>query len=180
MRALRQIRLLRTTSIASSLAALGWGLMMIGFPRYAARTLDAGAHAGGYLWAAMAFGSTVGTFVLAGAPSPRRISRSYFILGLSALTWPLVHELALGMALVGLTGFLEGPAYSGSIAIRQRYTPAAVRAQVQTTITGVALVAASAGAAIGGLFDDPLPLFVAFVVINVLAAFTASRGGASA
>jgi hypothetical protein len=113
MRALHRIRILRATTIASTLAALGWGLMAVGFPLYAARTLNAGAHAGGYLW--LALGSIVGTFALAGPPSPRRIALSYGILGLSALSWPLVHALAPAIALVGLTGFLEGPAYAGSI-----------------------------------------------------------------
>ena len=94
--------------------------MMVGFPLYAARTL----HAGGYLWAALALGSIVGTFALAGGPSPRRIALSHGILGLSALAWPLAHALTL----VGLTGLLEGPAYSGSIAVRQRHTPPAIRA----------------------------------------------------
>jgi MFS family permease len=176
-RALRAAGLLRATTMASTLAAFGWGLMMVGFPLYAARTLHAGAHAGGYLWAALAAGSIIGTFALAGLPSPPRIASSYAILGVSALAWPLVHELALGIALVGLTGFLEGPAYSGSIAVRQRYAPPAVRAQLQTTISGIALVAASAGAALGGLFHRPLTLFIAFVVINALAALTVIRAG---
>jgi MFS family permease len=176
MRALRRIRLLRATTIASTLAAFGWGLMMVGFPLYAARTLHAGAHAGGYLWAALALGSIVGTFALAGRPSPRRIALSYGILGLSALAWPLAGSLVPAIMLVGLTGFLEGPAYSGSIAVRQRYTPSTVRAQVQTTISGIALVAASAGAVIGGLFHEPLTLVIAFAAINALAALTAASG----
>jgi MFS family permease len=175
--ALRGIRVLRATTIASTLAALGWGLMMVGFPLYAARTLQAGAHAGGYLWAALALGSIVGTFALAGRPSPRRIALSYGILGLSALAWPLVHALAPAIALVGLTGFLEGPAYSGSIAVRQRYTPPPIRAQLQTTISGIALVAASAGAAIGGIFHRPLTLVIAFTAINALAALSAAGAG---
>jgi MFS family permease len=173
LRALRHIPLIRATAAASTLAALGWGLMAVGFPLYAARTLHAGAHSGGYLWAALALGSTIGTFALAGEPSPRRMGISYGVLGISALAWPLVHELALGIALIGFTGFLEGPAYSGAIAVRQRHTPPAVRAQLQTTVNGVALVAVSAGAAIGGLFHRPLVLIIAFTVINLLAATTA-------
>jgi MFS family permease len=169
-RALRAAGLLRATTVAGTLAAFGWGLMMVGFPLYAAKTLHAGAHAGGYLWAALALGSIIGTFALAGQPSPTRIALSYGILGLSALAWPVVHELALGIALVGLTGFLEGPAYSGSIAVRQRYAPPAIRAQLQTTISGIGLVASSAGAAIGGLSHHPFTLFVLFVAINALAA----------
>lgn len=174
-RALTGIQVLRATAIASTLAAFGWGMMMVGFPLYASRTLHAGAHAGGYLWAALALGSIIGTFVLAGQPAPRRMAASYAILGLSALAWPLVHELALGIALVGLTGFLEGPAWSGSIAIRQRHTPPAVRAQLQVTLTGIGLVAAAAGSVVGGVAHRPLPLFIAFTAINLVAAFGLSR-----
>jgi len=177
-RALARNRVLRATGWASTLAAFGWGLMTIGFPLYAARTLHAGTHAGGYLWAAMATGSILGTFVLAGTPTLRRLGLSYGILGLSALLWPAADTLVLGIALVGLTGFLEGPAYSGTIALRQRLTPPAVRAQVMTTLTGVGLLAASAGAVIAGLIHEMTPLIIGFTAINALAALTAIRSHA--
>ena len=173
--ALARNPVLRATGAAGTLAAFGWGLMTIGFPLYAARTLHAGTNAGGYLWAGMALGSILGTFVLRGSPSRRRISLSYAILGLSALVWPLAHELTFGTLLVTLTGFLEGPAYSGTIALRQRHTPPAVRAQVMTTLTGIAMVAASAGAAIGGVVHQILPLVIAFAVINAAAALTSAK-----
>ncbi|MGB7195480.1 MAG: hypothetical protein WBD81_18660, partial [Collimonas pratensis] len=92
----------------------------------------------------------------------------------SALLWPLAGTLAAGIALIGLTGFLEGPAYSGTIALRQRHVPPAVRAQVMITFTSVALVAASAGTWLGGLFKRPLPAIIAFVAINQLAAISAA------
>jgi MFS family permease len=168
---------LRATGAASALAAFGWGLMGLGFPLYAAHWLHAGAHAGGYVWAAMATGSIIGTFVLAGPPSPRRIGASYGILGMSALLWPLGGALAVGLLLVGFTGFLEGPAYSGTIALRQRHTPAAVRAQSMTTITGLALVAASVGSAVGGAVHSLIPLIAMFTAVNLVAAATAAWTG---
>ena len=166
--------LLRATALGSTLAASGWGLMVVGFPLYAARTLHAGAHAGGYLWAAMAFGSILGTFGLAGTPSRRRVAISYSVLGCSALLWLAVDQLWLGLVLICLTGFLEGPAYSGTIALRQRHIPPVVRAQVMITFTSVALVAGSAGTWLGGLVKRPLPAIVAFVAINQLAALSAA------
>jgi MFS family permease len=173
---LRRSRILRTTGISSVLAAFGWGLMAVGFPLYAARDLHAGVHAGGYLWAAMALGSTVGTFVLRRDPSPARIAASYGVLGCSALLWPLAGSLAPGVALIMLTGALEGPAYSGTIALRQRHAPAAVRAQLMTTLVGFSIVASSSGAAIGGVVHSVWPLIAAFVVVNASAALVASRG----
>ena len=179
LRALARDRPLRATGMASILAAFGWGLMAVGFPLYAARTLHAGAHAGGYLWAAMASGSIIGTFALAGAPSARRVALSYVAVGASALLWPLANVLVAGIALICLTGIVEGPAYSGTIAIRQRRTPPAVRAQVMTTLTGLALVASSAGAALSGVVHEVFPAIIAFTAINAAAALAASRMGAS-
>ena len=179
-RALIHNRVLSATVIASSLAAFGWGMMAIGFPLYAARTLNSGTHAGGYLWAAVGAGSIAGTFGLRAAASLRRIAAYYVILGLSALLWPLVHELALGVALVGLTGFLEGPAYSDTIALRQRLTPPAVRAQVMTTIGGFTIVAAAAGSAAGGLVHEIWPLVIGFTAVNLIAAVSAARASRAA
>jgi MFS family permease len=164
---------LLATSFCGSLAAFGWGLMLVGFPVYAVQQLHSRAHASGYLWAAVAAGSILGTFVLHGPPTLRRVGFSYGILGLSALLWPLAETLWAGIALIGMTGFLEGPAYSGTIALRQRHAPAAVRAQVMTTLTGVSGLTIAAGAALGGVVHDPLTLIVVFTVINLIAASSA-------
>ena len=176
LRALARERVLRAAGVASTLATFGWGLMNIGFPLYAVRVLHAGAHASGYMWAAVAAGSITGTFVLAGQPSLRRIGLSYLALGVSALAWPLAHALVLGVALIAVTGFLEGPAYSGTIALRQRHAPPAVRAQVMTTLGAANLVAVSAGAAIAGAVDAAVPVILVFFAVNVAAAVAAWRG----
>ena len=175
MRALLRTPVLRASGGAATLAAFGWGLMAIGFPLYALRTLNAGAHAGGYLWAAMAFGSLLGTFVLAGRPSRRRVATSYAVLGMSALLWPLADSLWPGIILVGLTGFIEGPAFSGTVALRQRYTPPAVRAQVMMTLNGVALVASAGGSVLAGAIDELTPMLIAFTLINLLASLVTAR-----
>lgn len=70
--ALARLPVLRTTAIASSLATFGWGLMLVGFPLYAVRMLHAPAHTSGYLWAAVAGGSILGTFGWRGDCSLRR------------------------------------------------------------------------------------------------------------
>jgi MFS family permease len=168
--ALRRQRVLLATSFSSSLAAFSWGLMLVGFPLYAAHTLHTASHASGYLWAAVAGGSITGTFVLHGPPKLRRVGLSYGILGLSALLWPLAGSLAVGIALIGFTGFLEGPAYSGTIALRQRHAPPAARAQVMTTVASISQLTLSAGAALGGAIHDPTTLIVMFVAVNLIAA----------
>ena len=172
LRALARERVLLATSFSSSLAAFGWGLMLVGFPLYAVQTLHSPAHTSGYLWAAVAAGSILGTFVLHGPPRLRRVGFSYGILALSALLWPLAETLAVGVALIGLTGFLEGPAYSGTIALRQRHAPPAVRAQVMTTVTSFSGLTMAGGAALGGVIHDPLALIIVFAAINLIAAAT--------
>ena len=84
LRALAKERVLRATSVSSSLAGFGWGLMYVGFPLYAVQILHSPAHTSGYPWAAVAGGSILGTFVLHGPPVLRRVGLSYAILGLSA------------------------------------------------------------------------------------------------
>lgn len=176
LRALRQERMLRAPGLAALLATFGWGLMNLGFPLYATHVLHAGAHASGYMWAAVGAGSAIGTFVLAGPVTLPRIGRSYLTLGISALLWPLVHAAILGIALIGLTGFLEGPAYSGTLALRQRHAPAGVSAQIITTLGAASQVAVSAGAAAAGLIGSAFVAIVGFAAINLLAALVAWRG----
>jgi MFS family permease len=168
-------RLLRNISGASALANFSWGLMTIAFPLYAVRQLHAGAPASGYLWAAVALGSIIGTFALDGTPSARRVGLSYGALALSALLWPLAGTLLVGFALITLTGFMEGPAYAGTIALRQRHVPAAVRGQVFNTLGSLSMGAISLGSAVGGLLQRPVTTIFAFAAINLAAAAIASR-----
>jgi MFS family permease len=147
--------------------------MLVVLPLYAVQTLHSPAHTSGYLWAAVAAGSILGTFVLHGPPGLRRVGLSYGILALSALLWPLAGTLAVGVALIGLTGFLEGPAYSGTIALRQRHAPPAVRAQVMTTVSSFSGLTIAGGAALGGVIHDPLALIIVFTAINLIAASAA-------
>jgi MFS family permease len=172
LRALGKDRVLRATGLASTFAMLGWGLMAIGYPLYARRTLHVGANAGGYLWAALAVGSIVGTFALRGEATLRRIAISYTLLCLSALAWLAARDLTTAIAVVALSGVLEGPAFVGTVLIRQRYPPPAVRAQVNTTIASVGLAASALGSLIGGVLHHPVPIIVAFMVVNLLAAAT--------
>jgi hypothetical protein len=127
--------------------------------------------------AAVAAGSILGTCVLHGPPGLRRVGFSYGSLGLSALLWPLAGSLTVGIALIGFSGILEGPAYSGTIALRQRHAPPAARAQVMTTVASISQLMLSAGAALGGAIHDPTTLIVIFVAVNLIAAAGAvSRG----
>ena len=177
MRALAREPVLRASAGASALAAFGWGLLSVGFPLYATGTLHVTANASGYLWAAVGLGSIIGTFVVRGERTPRRMAASYALLGVSAVFWLLAGDLAAGIVLVCLTGVLEGPAFAGSVAIRQRYPPPAVRAQVISTIMSVTLTASALGSAAGGAARNPATIVGLFVVINLLAAACMAAAG---
>jgi MFS family permease len=173
-RALLTNPILIRTGAASFLAMAGWGLMIVGFPLYAARLLHAGAHGGGYLWAGLAIGSILGTFALARPVSLRRVGASYAALGLSSLLWLAAGSLAAGVALVTFTGLLEGPAYSGTITLRQRHTPPTLRAGTMSTLNAFTLMASAGGSALAGLIDRPVTLVLIFLGVNLLAAMVAS------
>lgn len=173
VRAILASPILRRAGMATTLAVFGWGLMIVGFPLYASHQLHAGAHSGGYLWAGLALGSIIGTFLLSGTPTLRRAGLSYLALAISALLWPLAGSLLAGVLLVTLTGVLEGPAYSGTIALRQRHTPAALRSAVMNTLNGATFAASSVGAAVAGAVARPVTLVFIFTGVNLLAAATA-------
>jgi MFS family permease len=154
MRALRERRLLRGAIAANSLGAFSWGLMTVGFPVYASHALGAGHNAAGYLWAAVAIGSIVGTFALARGPDPRRMAVSYAAFGVSALLWPLAGSLAAGFCLILFTGLLEGPAFSGAVALQQRLAPDRARTAVLNTGQSITTAAMAVGQAVGGVTVD--------------------------
>jgi hypothetical protein len=74
----------------------------------------------------------------------------------------------------GVLLILEGPAYSGTIALRQRHSPPEARAQVLTTVSGITGLALSAGAVAGGAIHDPLGLILLFTAVNLVAAVSAA------
>jgi MFS family permease len=175
-RALIGHRLLRDTLVGSVLANVSWGLMIIVFPLWAEGELHGRASAGGYLWAALAGGSVVGIFARPGPPSRARVARSYLLLGLSAALWRLAGSVPAAVGLVLLSGILEGPAYSGTIALRQRHAPPHVRAQVLNTMQSLNMAAAAVGSVAGGLLHRPPYAFVAFGGLNLLAALIMAPG----
>ena len=146
---------LRAVSASSLFSVMGWGSLNVGFPAYAI-AVNAGAHASGYLWAAVSVGSAVSAFAFARVAA--RLSTvvlmagSSLAMGCSALLWPLASNLPVALVLVTLTGVLEGPALAAFFTVRQRFTPAHLRGQVFSTVGSVTL----AGMAIGSAFAGPV------------------------
>ena len=114
----------------------------------------------GYMWAAVAAGSMLGGFALAGRPAaarPRILISGYFLaMAASAAIWPLAGSVTVALAMIFLTGVLDGPGLVGLISIRQRLAPPHLRAQIFSTANSLHSAVFAAGAVGGGLFQRAL------------------------
>jgi hypothetical protein len=156
LRASWQIAPLRWNITIDVFYVLAWSTLNVGFPAYAL-ALGAGAHVAGYMWAAIAAGSMLGGFALTGRPAaaqPRLLIGGYFLtMAASAALWPLAGGVTVALALIFLTGVLDGPGLVGLISVRQRLTPPHLRAQIFTTANSLHSAVIAVGA---GLFQRAL------------------------
>ena len=174
LRALWRIVPLRAVSASSLFSVMGWGTLNVGFPAFAI-ALGAGAHASGYLWAAVSVGSVVSAFAFAGLAN--RLSTVALMAGssvamaCSAMLWPLAGNLSVAIVLVTLTGLLEGPALAAFFTLRQRYTPPQLRGQVFSTVGSLTLAGMAIGSAIAGPVHAALgtaATLMAFAVLQLV------------
>jgi MFS family permease len=151
---------LRVASVASAVSNLGWGVLMVVFPLWAAADLGAGRSASGAIWAGFAAGSLFGALALARIQASRPqewvLFASMVLMGAGMLTWLVAGSLAVALVLVVLTAVVEGPSIAAVYSLRQQRTPTRLIAQVNGTLGSVQIGAFAIGSAIGG------PLVVAF------------------
>ena len=155
LRATWHIKPLRWNLTIDVFYVLAWGTLSVGFPAFAL-AVGVGAHAAGYMWAAIAGGSIVGGFALAGRPAvpPRFLIGGYFLaMAASAALWPLAGTISVALLMICLTGVLDGPGLVGLISIRQRLAPPHLRAQIFSTANSLHSAVVAAGAAGAGLFQ---------------------------
>ncbi len=159
LRATWQISALRWNITIDVFYVLAWSTLNVGLPAYAL-ALGAGAHVAGYMWAAVAAGSMVGGFALAGRPAaakPRFLIGGYFLaMAVSAALWPLAGGVAVALLMIFVTGVLDGPGLVGLISIRQRLAPAHLRGQIFSTANSLHSAVIAVGAAGAGLFQRAL------------------------
>jgi hypothetical protein len=146
--------------------------------------VHAGAAAAGYMWAAISLGSMLSAFAFrerALRLAPRLlVGCSFIAMGLSVALWPLVHDLAGALALVTLTGALEGPSLVALIAVRQRVTPTHLRGQILATVASLNLAAMALGAALAGPVHELLgttATVLCFGVLTLASGLSALLGG---
>lgn len=146
---------LRWNLVIDSFYVLAWSTLYVSLPAFAL-AVGAGAHASGYMWAAVAAGSMVGGFAIrqrrAGRSQGVFIGFCFLAMSVSAALWPLAATLAVALVLIFVTGVLDGPGLVGLISIRQRLAPPHLRAAIFTSATSVHSAVIAIGAAGAGLF----------------------------
>jgi predicted MFS family arabinose efflux permease len=145
---------LRGVSVAAALSLGGLGLLTVAFPFFAVDHLGSERSAAGFLWSSFALGSMVGAMALVRVHRiwrPERIMLfAMFGVGALMLTWPLADTLLLAMALIALTGFVDGPGLAATFGARQAWTPPHLLGQIFTTAVSMKVGALSLGAAAAG------------------------------
>jgi MFS family permease len=176
LRALWTILPLRAVSASSLFSVMGWGSLNVGFPAFAI-AVRAGAHASGYLWAAVSLGSVISAFAFARfaarLSTVALIAGSSLAMACSAMLWPLAGSLPVAIVLVTITGLLEGPALAAFFTVRQRYTPPHLRGQVFSTVGSLTLAGMAIGSALAGPLHSTLgtdATLFAFPVLQLVSA----------
>lgn len=145
---------LRGVTVTGIVSLVGFGLLTVAFPLFAAGSLGVDESAGGYLWAAFAAGSIAGALALVRLQARWR-SETIVLAGVTALgalmlLWPLASSLPAALALVALAGLSDGPAMAATYAVRQQRAPRALYGQVFTTAASLKIGAFAIGAALSG------------------------------
>jgi MFS family permease len=166
---------LRWNTAIDIVYVLAWSTLYVSLPAFGV-SLGEGAHASGYMWAAVAAGSMVGGFALqrrATQPAPGLYIGAYFLaMAATAALWPLAGSLAVALVLIFVTGVLDGPGLVGLISIRQRLAPPHLRAQIFTTANSVHSAVIAAGAAGAGLFERAFGTDATLLTFSALIAFS--------
>jgi MFS family permease len=175
-------RVLRVVSAAGLVNNVGWGVLMVVFPLWAAADLGSSQSASGAIWAGFAFGSLVGALALARYqsryPPEWVLFVSMLVMGVAMLTWTLAASLAVALVLVVLTALVEGPAVAAVFSVRQQRTPAGLQAQVMGTLGSVQVGAFAVGSAIGGPLVVALGPRTSIVIVGSAIVAAGAIGGA--
>lgn len=170
---------LRGGTLTTAVTLLGQGMLAVGFPLFAVE-LGATAEAGGALWGALELGALVGAFAatpLLARHSPERvIIACTAVLGIAIAAWPLAGSIVAAAILVAIAGAISGPLLVATFAMRQRYAPENLIAQVTTAGASMKIGGYALGAAAGGWLVPELGAEAAMLVIAGLHLLAAGLG----
>jgi MFS family permease len=142
------------TTIAGAISLMGLGFLTVAFPLFCRDHLGVDESAAGAMWAAFAFGSTVGALALVGVvrryPPHRVVIVSLASFGVLMLPWSLAESLPVVLVLVAVAALADGPGLAATFAVRQEWAPRDLQGQIFTTAAGVKIGAFAMGAALSG------------------------------
>jgi MFS family permease len=170
LRLLRDVPLLRSTTIATTLSMLSQGLLPVTLPLLAVR-LDEPTTAGAWLLTALSAGGLAGSLasgrMLAWRSAPGVLIGAMAACGvfLTALAAAPGFDLALGLAV--LAGAADGPILAATLAVRQRTVPADRYAQTAATAASLKTGAYALGAAAAGLLAGALTARQLVLVVGI-------------
>src|SRR4051795_4766518 len=154
LRALVHVPQLLGVSVAGALNLVGAGFLTVAFPYFCVEHLDASRNASGALWAAFAFGSTIGALALVRLQRRYRphnvVLVSMVVFGVLMLPWVLAGSLAVAVVLVAVGSIADGPGLAATFAVRQDWAPRDLQGQIFTTAAGLKVGAFALGAAVAG------------------------------
>ncbi|GAA1290133.1 MFS transporter [Saccharothrix xinjiangensis] len=169
---------LRGATIASVLGYGATGLVFIALP-FHLEDLGPGRDSVGIAWAALETGCVVGVLVARRWLARRRPERVVFatvaLYGLTLLLWPVAGSFTALLAVVLLSGLVQGPTLPATITARQRYTPGPLLGQVSTTGASLKIGAFALGAAAAGTLVEvwrwaPVSVILLVAACELLAA----------
>jgi MFS family permease len=154
LRALVAVPELFGTSVAGALNLVGAGFLTVAFPYFCVEHLGVPRNASGALWAAFAFGSTVGALALVRLQRRYRphdvVLISMLVFGLLMLPWPLAESLPVALGLIAAASIADGPGLAATFAVRQDWAPRDLQGQIFTTAAGLKVGSFALGAAVAG------------------------------
>jgi MFS family permease len=156
---LRDVPLLRSTTIATTLSQFAQGLLPVALPLLAVR-LDHPASAGAWLLAALGGGGLAGSLassrLLARRTAPAVLVAAMAVCGAGLAALAAAPGFGPALALAALAGAADGPILAATLAVRQRTVPPDRYAQTAATTASLKTGAFALGAAAAGLLAGVL------------------------
>jgi MFS family permease len=172
-------RPLRGGTFATMVGMGAMGMFAVGFPLFAVH-LGSTESAGGALWGALQIGSLIGVVpasrLLARYAPERLIIILTALFGLAIAVWPLAGSIVTAAVLVAVGGVVSGPLLVATFALRQRYAPRNLLAQVTTAGASLKIGMYALGAAVGGWLVPATGPLVALGIIAALHGVAAAGG----
>lgn len=167
-RAIATITPLRSTVVATSMSAIGIGIIPIAATKLAMDTFSVNA---GVILSTMAVGSLAGSLAYAvrpfGTGAPHRLVPVIgMVIAIPIALIAVTSSTIAGLALFAFAGMLGGPQGTSQFSVRDRFSPANARTQVFTLSTSLKTTSAALGAATAGLVSGASPALLLLIAAS--------------